>query len=294
MTAPINAPDQTGPLDLRDDSFKHPELQHRAFEERFGESSISDWDWYAVDDPATRLQTDRCLDRALDRLLQVTKSEPQDWRVLIVCGGVGGEASQLLARGFVDVTNSDFSGSALDVARQREPSVTSLELNAEALDLADDSFDLVIERAGLHHLPRPVLGFNEMLRVARKAVIVVEPNTGLITRLFGQEFEEEHGEINYVFRWSTELIEQSTKSWLLDRPVLVENLRTLHHHRVWLWAQKICRGNTKRMYPLIRGFYWFAGALLDRIGNTFVGLVVLDPDQPHRSSSVDEFQVGRS
>ena len=52
-------------------------------------------------------------------------------------------------------------------------------LNAEEMsEVEDGSYDLVLVQDGLHHLPRPTLGFTEMLRVARIAAIVIEPHSG--------------------------------------------------------------------------------------------------------------------
>ncbi len=261
-----------------------PELQHKAFEQRYGQSDDKDWSWYDVADPATRLQTDRLLHRGIDRLMAITDSHPEDWRVLVVCGGVGGEATYLRKKGFTQITNSDFSSSAIEIAQRREPSVTSMVLNAEALDVPDDSYDLVLVRAGLHHLPRPVLGMNEMIRVASKAVLAIEPNEGVLAKLLGQEFEVEEGEINYVFRWTNELLEQVVKSQILQDPVHIENLRSLHHHKVWVVAEKLFADNPERMHQFIDAVYRIGGPLLDRVGNHFVGLVVKDPAVPHRRS----------
>ena len=47
--------------------------------------------------------------------------------------------------------------------------------NAEKLDFADDSFDYVLIKEALHHLPRPWMGLYEAFRVCRRAVIFVEP-----------------------------------------------------------------------------------------------------------------------
>lgn len=51
-----------------------------------------------------------------------------------------------------------------------------LELNAENLDLPDQSFDFVLMKEALHHLQRPYLGIYEMLRVAKKGLILLEPH----------------------------------------------------------------------------------------------------------------------
>jgi len=52
--------------------------------------------------------------------------------------------------------------------------------NAEKLSFADDSFDLVFCKESYHHFPRAPLALYEMLRVARHAVVLVEPRDYVI------------------------------------------------------------------------------------------------------------------
>ena len=47
--------------------------------------------------------------------------------------------------------------------------------NAESLSFEDNSFDFVLCKESYHHFPRPPIAFYEMLRVARIAVVLVEP-----------------------------------------------------------------------------------------------------------------------
>jgi len=47
--------------------------------------------------------------------------------------------------------------------------------DVEDLPFADESIDCVIAKEAFHHWPRPMLGFYEMLRVAHKAVLLIEP-----------------------------------------------------------------------------------------------------------------------
>lgn len=49
-------------------------------------------------------------------------------------------------------------------------------VNAEAMDLPDESVDFILCKEALHHFPRPYLGLYEMLRVARAGVVLVEPH----------------------------------------------------------------------------------------------------------------------
>lgn len=48
--------------------------------------------------------------------------------------------------------------------------------NAEGLSFKDESFDFVFCKESYHHFPRPTIALYEMLRVAKKAVILIEPN----------------------------------------------------------------------------------------------------------------------
>lgn len=55
-----------------------------------------------------------------------------------------------------------------------------LEINAEHINLPDNSFDYVLCKEAIHHMPRAPLAIYEMLRVARKAVFLVEPQDAII------------------------------------------------------------------------------------------------------------------
>ena len=55
-----------------------------------------------------------------------------------------------------------------------------LEINAESITLPDNSFDYVLCKEAIHHMPRPQLAIYEMLRVARRAIILIEPRDVLI------------------------------------------------------------------------------------------------------------------
>jgi ubiquinone/menaquinone biosynthesis C-methylase UbiE len=47
--------------------------------------------------------------------------------------------------------------------------------NAEHLSFADNSYDVVFCKEAFHHFPRPYQALYEMLRVSKKAVIMIEP-----------------------------------------------------------------------------------------------------------------------
>jgi ubiquinone/menaquinone biosynthesis C-methylase UbiE len=48
--------------------------------------------------------------------------------------------------------------------------------NAESLSFSDEEFDFVLCKESYHHFPRPMVALYEMIRVAKKGVILIEPN----------------------------------------------------------------------------------------------------------------------
>jgi len=52
--------------------------------------------------------------------------------------------------------------------------------NAEALSFQRDQFDFALCKDSLHHFPRPPLAVYEMLRVAKKGIVLIEPNDEFI------------------------------------------------------------------------------------------------------------------
>ena len=71
-----------------------------------------------------------------------------------------------------------------------------------------------------------------MLRVARNAVVVIEPHLGLAGRLLGTTWEQQGEAINYVFRWNRAILEQSTRSYLLSDSTEVIAMQLWDHNLV--------------------------------------------------------------
>ncbi len=97
-------------------------------------------------------------------------------RILVLCSGEGLEGSLLCDLGFTDVTIADLSAVAVAQGLRRDPRLCGVVVNAEQTGLPDGSFDVVLVQDALHHLQNPVLGFTEMLRLARVGVMFIEPH----------------------------------------------------------------------------------------------------------------------
>jgi SAM-dependent methyltransferase len=70
---------------------------------------------------------------------------------------------------------SDLHADGIHTAAEEGWVDAALSADIEALPFGDGEIDCVIAKEAFHHWPRPMLGFYEMLRVARKAILLIEP-----------------------------------------------------------------------------------------------------------------------
>lgn len=71
---------------------------------------------------------------------------------------------------------TDISGTLLEESKSKGLIRDYRVENAESLSFQDQSFDFVFCKESYHHFPRPMCALYEMLRVARRAVLLIEPN----------------------------------------------------------------------------------------------------------------------
>ena len=106
--------------------------------------------------------------------------------VLEVCCG-SGMMSEKFARDGATVTGIDFSPAAICRARERARryrfAACFLVGDAERLAFPDRAFDIVAVHDGLHHLDEPCQAVREMARVAREAVLILDPARAALTRI---------------------------------------------------------------------------------------------------------------
>lgn len=146
-------------------------------------------------------------------------------------GRYGSNAHYLLSKGG-DATATDISDYLLKEGVTMGFISKYSQENAEALSFADESFDFVLCIEAYHHFPRPMKALYEMLRVARKGVVLLEPpdqyiyanvfqllfrkfllflnGLGVFKRLMGKEVKKHTYEDvgNYVYKISEREIEK--------------------------------------------------------------------------------------
>ncbi|MEX0351376.1 MAG: class I SAM-dependent methyltransferase [Paracoccaceae bacterium] len=110
------------------------------------------------------------------------KRDPNASWLTVGDGHFGRDGHILTQLGATSVHATDFSSPLLEIGKDRGfIGSCSLE-NAEALSFADNGFDFVLCKEAYHHFPRPYIALYEMLRVAKKGVILVEPRDENIDR----------------------------------------------------------------------------------------------------------------
>jgi len=241
----------------------------------FGCPSVR-WEFHDTPNPLTRYVRDRRQVLAVHELLKISGTQSKDWQsVLVVCGGVGGEGTFLRKAGFARAMVADYSEGLIRYMEIRDPELTGVVADSERLPFSANSFDLVLVQDGIHHLKIPPLGVAEMLRVARRAILVIEPHEGLVAQLIGTKVEkdQETGALNFVFRWNRWLFRQVVASYLVGTDYQVQVLRFWDHSTAMLKAFGWLPSEDLRLRA-IQVSYWLLKNFFGWMGNMFVGIVI--------------------
>lgn len=120
-------------------------------------------------------------DRMRARIDPFLKDLPEGRWLTVGDGRFGNDAHFLRRRG-MDVHATDVDDTLLRIGAELDLIGSYSAENAEALRFDDASFDYVFCKEAFHHFPRPWIALYEMLRVARRGVILIEPGDTWIER----------------------------------------------------------------------------------------------------------------
>jgi SAM-dependent methyltransferase len=126
-------------------------------------------------------------------------------------GRYGLDAIRMVRRGFSDVTATDLTDHLLKISFDAGLLKKISAENAEKLSFSDSSFDFVLCKEAFHHFPRPMLALYEMLRVACKGVVFIEPLDQYIDIpiLGGKHSAGYEADGNYVYTLSRREVEKA-------------------------------------------------------------------------------------
>lgn len=144
-------------------------------------------------------------ERMYQTLLALCKTYPASQWLTIGDGRYGTDAHYLLEHG-LNVLASDINIKSLEKAKENKFITNYSKENAEHLSFPDNHFDFVLCKESYHHFPRPMIALYEMIRVAKKGVILIEPND--ISTI-----DPYHNTLSSAFYWFL----FSLKQWLKTR-----------------------------------------------------------------------------
>ena len=149
------------------------------------QAAYHDWEAQNYEAKFSISYDERCIDYARDRFRKVVPEGTEFGSVLEIGAGTGFFIINLALAGVFDGTElhaSDISEGMLAVCKRNGEEhglqIHTQQGDAEALPYDDDSFDLVIGHAFIHHLPVPGKAIQEMFRVLKpggRLVIAGEP-----------------------------------------------------------------------------------------------------------------------
>lgn len=125
-------------------------------------------------------------------------------------GRYGLDAVRMIQQGFQNVTATDMDDTLLKLSCSAGLLKHIQIENAECLSFTDKSYDYVLCKESYHHFRRPMLALYEMLRVARKAVVLIEPQDPYIDLpiVEGDHAAMFEDEGNYVYSLSRRELEK--------------------------------------------------------------------------------------
>lgn len=116
-------------------------------------------------------------DRMYNLVLPILRVFPESNWLTIGDGRYGKDAHVLKSKApCATITATDLGETLLKKAHDMGFIDNYSSQNAEQLTYEDNEFDFVFCKEAYHHFPRPPVAFYEMLRVSKKAIILIEPN----------------------------------------------------------------------------------------------------------------------
>lgn len=177
------------------------------------------------------------MEKLLKKILDLGWIKRSD-KILVVCGNQ--DDDKVLKK-------LNFTNYLITSVYRKLPIVKNyLQADAQQLPFKDQSFDVVIVNAGLHHCDSPHRALNEMYRVAKQTLIVHEAQDTFLVRLMvklGIAMDYETGAVackggglnntampNFVYRWTKKEVIKTLNSYDPTRIHLIHSFSNFRYY----------------------------------------------------------------
>jgi ubiquinone/menaquinone biosynthesis C-methylase UbiE len=143
------------------------------------------------------------------QILDVIKKEKEFNNLTLMDIGCGNGYFSFYLDRYFKVTCLDFSHNILSVC----PLSRKIQGSALKLPVRDNSFSIAFCGNLLHHIQKPSLVIDEMIRVSSRYIVIIEPNVfNPLMLLMGLISKEDRTVINYTSRYLNSLVKGKAKT----------------------------------------------------------------------------------
>ncbi|MBU2634344.1 MAG: class I SAM-dependent methyltransferase [Nanoarchaeota archaeon] len=220
------------------------------------------------------------VNQAVIQYTKICKAKGEKLGSVLSIGANQTDAKNLPKFPFEKITLSnivDVDKATKEAIDKNDSRISYVKKNLEGLDIESESYDLVFCKETLHHIPRPSLGVYEILRVCKKAAIMIEPYETFLGNIlekfnlsstYERDFEGKsvHREC-YVYRWNKKELVKLLNSYYL------ESGYNLHITNFWLSNRSI-GGLHIAKSSLSKILGWIISFLPFNRGNFMIALIV--------------------
>ena len=126
----------------------------------------------------------------------------------------GMDAHSLLRRGAGSVLATDIAEKRLKIGKEKGLIHEYKALNADVLDLPSNSVDFAFCKEAFHHFPRPMRSLYELMRVAKRGVLLIEPNE-IWDGSYPMRENWEFGTGNWEYQYRLNVREVTKSAWVV-------------------------------------------------------------------------------
>lgn len=179
----------------------------------------------------------------------------------LTVGDCFGSDAEFVASKGQEVVASDLDDTGLIIAKEIGFINEFTQQNAEKMSLQDNAFDYILCSEVYHHFPRPYMGMYEMLRVAKKAVIIKDsqdPITRMPLLLFVANLIDRLNPLNSAKLWKNRFSFEPVGNFVykisrreMEKLAMGMGLPAIAIHgynnpyALWMSAEKANSGSTK-------------------------------------------------